>query len=620
MKVRHFAVLGTIAAARALAQEATPVDLPQVTVLSPRVALQAPTGTFAMPVSALRFEPLVDVQSRNLAEGQADIAIRGGIFENSGFRVGGVSLYDPQTGHYFAEIPVAPSMLTAPEVLTGATNAWRGWNANAGTVAYGWRKIRETGALILGAGQYDTRRGEFYQGYVAPQTVLGGKLAADVAAGYSESDGSRRWGEHEFSRYNARLQLQRANSQTDLFYGVQSKEFGWPNLYTPFANVFETEDIRTSLLMFNHRVDLGQGDYVNAGAYYRYNNDHYVFNRADAGAYNPAFATGPAFHRTWVYGAGIEGVTTAAGLRWNWAGTYVNDELNSTSLLFGRYRTREHVKFAVVPEKSWELGSGRTATLKAGAAYDDTDRDGSAVSPIAEFAVDGLSRDAGLHRVYASYAKSTQTATYFALNSNSTRGLFRGNPDLARQVAHNFEVGAQGGSGALTGNAAVFFRRDNRLVDWTYSASATNARAANAVDIDTTGFELVARYATKPVDVVLGYTALHKSSDYGSASVDASYYALNYPEQRLTVAVIARLGAGFEARFDNEFRVQEKNALRKSTRRPVISSGGVYYTVAQVPGLRLSVECENLWDSDYEEVPAVPAARRQVSFGASYAW
>ena len=84
------------------------VPLQSLTVVSDAVANQAPTTSFAMPVSALRFEPGVDLQARNLAEGQADLTIRGGIFENSGIRIGAASLLDPQTGHYAAEIPVSP--------------------------------------------------------------------------------------------------------------------------------------------------------------------------------------------------------------------------------------------------------------------------------------------------------------------------------------------------------------------------------------------------------------------------------------------------------------------------------------------------------------------------------
>ena len=53
-------------------------------------------------VRANLVEPRVDLQSRNMAEAQGDVSIRGGIFENTGFRVGSATLIDPQTGHYFA--------------------------------------------------------------------------------------------------------------------------------------------------------------------------------------------------------------------------------------------------------------------------------------------------------------------------------------------------------------------------------------------------------------------------------------------------------------------------------------------------------------------------------------
>src|SRR5471032_945577 len=120
------------AAALPMGAQGAAVPLPEMLVYSPSVANQTPAATFAMPVSALRYEPLVDVQARNLTEAQADVTIRGGIFENTGFRVGGSTLYDPQTGHYFAEIPIAPAMLGAPAILTGVDNAAGATNATTG--------------------------------------------------------------------------------------------------------------------------------------------------------------------------------------------------------------------------------------------------------------------------------------------------------------------------------------------------------------------------------------------------------------------------------------------------------------------------------------------------------
>ena len=62
-----FALLPVLVPVALIAQGT--VKLPELTVYSPRVANQSPAGAIAMPVSALRYEPLIDLQTRNLAEG-----------------------------------------------------------------------------------------------------------------------------------------------------------------------------------------------------------------------------------------------------------------------------------------------------------------------------------------------------------------------------------------------------------------------------------------------------------------------------------------------------------------------------------------------------------------------
>jgi outer membrane cobalamin receptor len=141
------------------------------------------------------------------------------------------------------------------------------------------------------------------------------------------------------------------------------------------------------------------------------------------------------------------------------------------------------------------------------------------------------------------------------------------------------------------------------------------------VDIDTTGFEIVAATHHPRWDLVLGYTYLEKNADYGSATVTASFYALNFARHRFTAALVARLGAGFEVRMDNEYRIQEKNALRTIGGNEAVLSGiGLYYLPPRWRGLELSFRVDNLWDSDFQDVPSVPAARRQWIAGATYHW
>jgi vitamin B12 transporter len=582
-------------------------ELPKVITYSEQVANQTPVATFAMPVSGLRFEPRVDVQARNLAEGQADVAIRGGVFENTGFKLGALSLYDPQTGHYFAEITVAPAMLMAPRVLTGSDNAVAGLNAGVGTVAYGWRPIEQRGEASVAFGDYATNRQSLYQGVVAG-IHDGADVAADVELARSESDGSVPFGDHEFKRASGRVQIQAADSQTDFFAGIQKKFFGWPNLYTPFG-FNETEDLHTTLYAFNHRARLGGSDYWQMGAYYRRNYDDYEFNRAIPGASNPFQ------HTTRVRAVSLEGRLTEGAYQVAYDLQAMHDSLESTALTFGRFNTRDYYKVTFVPERTYATASG-AVRLRAGLSFDDTNRDKSALSPILEAA---LTRPDG-QRLYVQYSEATQVPTYTALNSNPAAGLFRGNPNLGRAISRNLEAGVSLEQAGWKVEAAVFQRWDDDLTDWTFARGVT-ARTANAVDIGTLGFEVVATRHTDRYDLVLGYTFLHKDADYGLASVDASFYALNFAKHRLTAALTARLGHGFELRVDNEFRIQEKNLLRTiGGDDAVLTSVGLYYLPPHFRGLELSALVDNLWDDDLQEVPAVPAARRQYSVGATYRW
>lgn len=588
-----------------------PASLPEVTVYSPRVANQAPASTFAMPVSALRYEPRVDIHARNLSESQADITIRGAIFENTGFQLGALTLGDPQTGHYFAEIPVAPAMLSAPTVLTGADQAQGATNATSGTIAYGWRPIRTAGAVSAGFGENSLVRGELYQG-VSQTLASGWKFGADVSVAHSDSDGPIAWGEHEFNRVNGRLQLATARTQTDFFAGYQAKFFGWPNLYTPF-NSNETDDLETTLFALNHRVDLGAGDYVAAGLFHRRNKDDYAFNRF--AAVGPVH---PFQHTTWVTGAALDGRRDFGALALNFRAEVSSDELKSTSLTFGRFRERELYRLVLVPEKSWAMADGGQLRVKAGAAYDDSDRDGSAVSPVFEIA--RTLPSAAVRRVYASFTESSQLPTYTALNSSTTGGLFRGNPNLGRQTTRNYEVGINGTLAGWQTEAALFWRTDEALVDWTFARGVT-ARAANPVDIDVGGVELVARRTWGTADFVLGYTGLTKDADYRGARVDASFYALNYAKHRLTAAVTWRIGAGFELRLDNVARIQAENMLRLvGGDEAVTSAVSLAYRPPAWRRFEVAVQVENAWDTDFQEVPAVPASPRQVSLGVAYTW
>lgn len=603
-------LLGVGLAATLSAQEA--VDLPAVVVYSPRVANQSPVATFAMPVSALSFEPRVDVQARNFAEGQTDLSIRGSTFENVAFRLGAVTVLDPQTGHYLAEIPVAPIMLGAPTILTGVANAFAVTNATVGSINYSWAPIKQRGLVGVGLGQFNLRRGEFYQAAATRPAGGAAQYGADLAYARSESDGSRPFGEHRFERIGFRVQRVAGTAQTDLYGGYQAKFFGWPNLYTPFG-FNETENLQTVLLALNHRVSGTAGEYWEAGVYHRRHKDDYEFNRLVPGASNPFL------HTTWMTGAAVEGRKLLESFALRLRGEIAADEIESTALIFGRYDTRTRAKVTALLEKQWPAADGARVDLTAGISWDESNRGGGTLSPLLEL-TRRLAPGGTLRAISLGYASTTQVPTYTALNSNANAGLFRGNANLRRELSHNLELSLEGDWAGWRTAGTLFYRQDDRLVDWTFRRGVT-ARTANPVDIATSGLEVVARRTGEHGAVTLGYTYLAKDSDYGSALIDASFYALNYARHRFTAAFTVRLGREWELRWDNEVRVQAANFLRTvGGDEAVLSAVALAWRPAAWRGVEIYAQVENLWDSDFQEVPAVPAGRRQVAAGFSYTW
>jgi hypothetical protein len=607
MKKAFFGAAAAILLGAALrSQDVT--TLPAVLVNSQSIANQTPAGAFAMPVSALRYEPLVDIEPRNMAEAQSDVTIQGDTFESTGLQLGALSITDPQTGHYLTELPVAPAMLGAPSVLTGMTQALEATNSTGGSLAYGWRPVTNAGFASLSLGTDGLDREELYQGYAGAGAS---HVAADADWAHSSGNGTVPFGDFHFDRADARLQWDAPGSQSDLFAGYQASFFGWPNLYTPFDSD-ETENLQTVLVAANTREDLGGGDSFEAGAFYRRNKDDYAFDR-----FAPLGPVHPYQHTTWEYGLSAGGRSEFDGVYLNYHAEVTADSLQSTSLIYGPYMSRTIEKLALVPEEDWALPGG-VLSAKAGASLDDSNRAGGTVSPIAEIARTWAS--GGLQRLYLSATTTTEMPSYTALDSSPKSGLFLGNPNLGRETSHDVEGGIEGALLGWSGKAAVFYRRDDDLVDWTY-LDGVFGRSANPVDVDTEGLELEARHSWSLVSVVVGYTALAKDANYLGAPVTASFYALNYARQRLTAAFTLQLTEDLVLRLDNAARIQAPDSLRtQGGNDALVSSAGLSWRPGGLRQLEVSVTADNLWDSAFQSVPGVPASRRQLSFGATYNW
>ena len=591
----------------------TETAIEQITVEASATANKLPVGTFDSPVSNLEYDPRVDLQSRNMAEAQADVTIRGGIFENTGFRVGSATLLDPQTGHYVAELPIAPQMLTGPYILTGADNALNGMNSSVGSISFGFKPIKTGGNVSVGTGTNDFNLQSIYAGISTDvDDAKNWLLGFEGEYSHSQSDGSIENGDHDFNRASARIQLISSDSQTDVLYGSQEKFFGWPNMYTPFA-VNETEELETRLLMLNHQQNYADNSHFEVSAYYRKHNDHYIFSRENPSAFE-------AFHETKVKSIAISGShaqNTAFAV--NYSAQYIEDEIESTTLE-NNFTSRTYYKLSVLPEYKIDLKQNQLLTLRLGAAFDDTNRDDSELSLIGDISLNTQNSDGSEQTVYLSYAQASQVAGYTAIGGSDQGGLFRSNYNLERETTKNLELGYLIQEQTWQLNSAVFYREDNNLTDWTFSFDSSSARFANPVDIDATGVEFFATKYFDTTELIASYTYLNKSENYGDADIDASFYALNFPDHRVTLGAIWTPNDLIEMRVDNEWRKQHENALRNGKDTALFTQLSLKITPTVINNLFITLAADNVWDESFEEIPGTPGRGEQYTLSATYSW
>ncbi len=588
-------------------------DISEITVKATRVANESPASSYATAATALRFDPLTELQSRGIAEGQSDVTVRGGLFENTGFKLGAVTVMDPQTGHYVAELPVDPGLMSVPAIYKGIDSAIEGFNSAIATVSYGIKRVDDGGFLTLGAGSDSLNFQSLRFGHVTTNAA-GNDIGIAVSLARSEGDGSVTFGDHEFARANIQLQHVTSDAQTDLIVSYQDKFFGWPGAYTGFASLPETDDTQTTLLLVNHRRQSESG-WFEAGGFYRRLVDDYDFNRTTLESGIP----GSFEHETKVLGIGFQGLQRVGAVAWRYGGQLTSDKLvRSTDLTNGLFTDRTYATFSVVPSIETELSGGSTLIWRVGATLDYSDRDSNAVSPLLGVTL-SRSDARGTTDYTFEYAATSQVPGYTALNSNPT-GLFGGNPLLGREKAKQISVSIERDTDDWQVRATLFSRRDDDLVDWTYATGAPFARQANAVDLDVIGVEAFFVRSWNSIDLAVGYTVLDKDADYGSAQVDASFYALNFARQRATLAFTYRFSRGFEARIDNEYRVQEDNPLRVGDDSTYLASASLKWSSAGEHKFGAALVVDNVTDSEYQPFPGTPASGRQVSLSASYTW
>lgn len=546
----------------------------------------------------------VDLQSRGGNRYQTDISIRGGIFEGTGLMVGGLALFDPQTGHYFAEIPLDPSFFGGAFLLTGVENGIHGFNSTAGTINWEWSDMAAGGEAWGRAGS-DSLLG----GGLRSTTSIGNGLY-ELAITHESGDGSIDYGDFDMLRLSGRAEYRIGPATVRVFGGFLDKFFGWPGMYTGFP-LKETEDYTIGMLGWQLEMNPDRsGTRHRVGGYWREVDDDYEFNRNSP---NPFFE-----HKTEVFSLQGDGILHLEKIELVYRWSMVADRIiRSTSLVNGDFSRRRYGEGAVLVKKRLETKSAEWE-LYGGFAIDTSNRDSTVVLPQAGLRAYGYA-DELTWSAYIEYAESSQVPGYTVLNS-APSGLFGGNKYLGRETASTLEAGYTLRLGNASATMVWFRRNDDNLIDWVYDSATPTARQAQPVDIDVSGMESWIGWEVENTAIQAGFIWLDKDETYLESGGDASFYALNFARQRILLTVDQNLSNTIKCRLEAEWRRHPPNPLRQQGDEAMRLHAEISWREWLGTQWDLLLRGNNLTRDDFQNLPGTPAPGREVMVTFARRW
>ncbi len=574
-------------------------NLPPLTVVAAAIPAAWGDGQVDSAARALEATPGVLLLSQGGAGAQTDLSIRGSSFSGAGLTFGGLSLRNPQTEHFNAELPLPASLFIAPRVATGLDQAQAGDGHLVGSLVFDPAPIRQPTRRITAGGGERSRHWQTALAREPLATTPGGGQWSAGAFGANERASALDFRDNDLELWNAGGQVQYADrdTQVDLLAGHQQKKFGARGYYGVNPSLPAEEDLRDTLLLFTGRRGAADGDHIRLSGQWREIEDTYrilpdiFLNHTDS--------------RILAVGAdGRQGIGSRADLQWR-AG-FEDEQIDGLTL--GDH-DRQRVYAQLLPSVS--AGALRLSAGMRGEAFTD---DRPAWLPLA-----GAELTLCPHTiVYATYAETVRQPSFTELNYDSPGSL--GDAGLDRQEHQALEAGVRQKFGeGLHGHAAVFNHWSRNSVDWVRrDAEATRFEAVNLGPVDSLGAEIGARgRITDRFALSALYTWMDKDHD---ADIHASRYVLDYARHLVQLTAIWRVTDALRLTGTQWLRWQRTNPLRESDDFGAVGALAAQLALPGLPGAMLTLSLDNVWDDDFQTFAGQPVAGRRASAGLTLDW
>ena len=533
----------------------------------------------------LEFTSGIDVKQRGPEGVQADVAIRGGSFEQTLILVDGIKLTDPQTGHHNMNLPISFSQVDRIEILKGQGSQTYGANAFGGVVNIITKKNAANNLnLDLSGGENN-----YYNLGINGSLKLG-NTNHHLSLNKTKSDGYRY--NTEFDNYNLSMNnsFNLSNSVINTLIGYTNRNFGANSYYTTrFPD--QAEKTKTLLAAISADIEL-ENFRISPKLSWRKNEDEFVLRKFD-----PAFYKNN--HETNVYGGEMQATTNLLGGSTSFGIEFSLDQIISNNL--GEHK-RSTKGFFVEQKMS---PANKLNINVSGYAYNYSQIDWR-FWPGIDIAY-SLSSNS---KIYANYGQAFRIPSYTELFYKDPITL--GNAELKPEESNNYEIGASVNFGLVTLNSALFRKEGTNLIDYVLDNTDDLWKAKNFTEINTNGFEFgirvdLGKITSQVISFVnIDYTYL--DSDKTNLN-ESSRYVLEHLEHDLTIKLFNSL----------PFGVNQSWTLSYEDRITL----GDHFTVdtklsKSFKQFSLFVKASNLLNKSYEEIPGVPLPGRWIIGGIKF--
>jgi vitamin B12 transporter len=557
------------------------------------VTASSQTAEQAAIHDVLRAEPGVLLNSQGGS--QNNLSVRGSSFSGAGLSLGGLTLRNPQTEHFNAELPLPAAMLSRPDVLTGLNN--QGGHL-VGTVNFDLLPI--TGIRQLEAG-FGTDHRDWQSALV--QHMLSDQLGIGLFAG-RESAAGVDYDDNDYDRetLGGHLQYRSGDTQIDFIAAHQEKTFGARGYYgVPDVLPAKEETEDTLIYLAATRGD-PNADYLRGGLSWHQFRDDY---RLPTIGYRNQ-------HRSRISSAFFDGRTLEVnGWALGWRADVDEERIASTGSgpLGHFHRTRGGV--SLLPQ--WR---GDRLQLTAGLRGEFFTAESPEYLPQAEVEYrlsDNLT-------AFAAYTETVRLPSYTELNYNSPASL--GNTGLKPQTAAQTEIGFKGiPSESMDWKLSTFHRRSKNTVDWMRAAPGARWNAVDIGTLDVYGVEAqLGWYPAQNIEMQFAYTWIYKDQEASDFGQYASRYALDYPEHLAQASLLWRPVQSLAVGTVQQLRWQIDNRVRENGPFGADSSFVVRFTPPKADYATLALLISNAWDDDFQAFPGQRPPERFVGTSLTLTW